>query len=129
MAAWQSERSAKESRDELSNALQNAESQRSQLECDAERHAKAQKELDALYEGIFSGPTPDVPGEDALEEKVRGCKADYEGCHEHAGREKQAVQALGTAEQALHAGYSDIQDALRRSGRDMVSHHECYHCY
>ncbi|KAF2161092.1 hypothetical protein M409DRAFT_59363 [Zasmidium cellare ATCC 36951] len=119
LAAWQSERSAKESREELATALANAENQEAQLQKDAERHAKAQKALDELYEGIFAGPTPDVSGEDGAEESVGRCKAHFEGCQEQLGREKQAAQALERAEQALKAGYGDIQDALRRSTRDM----------
>ncbi|KAK4506093.1 hypothetical protein PRZ48_004058 [Zasmidium cellare] len=120
LAAWQAERSATESRGELATALSNAENHHAQLQTDAERHAKAQRELDELYEGIFAGPTPDVPGEDGVEERVRACKGEFERVQEVLGREKQAAMALEKAEQSLKAAYGDIQDALRRSRRDMM---------
>lgn len=119
MEAWQKERSAKESRDELSRALEQAEKDRNHLESDAARHDKAQSALDALYQSIFSGPTPDVPGEDQMENNVQQARSFFEQCQMQVGNEKKAFEALKRADQTMQLAYRDIGDALRRSSRDM----------
>lgn len=119
MEAWQKERSAKESRDELGRALEQAEKDRSHLEHEAARHDKAQSALDALYQSIFAGPTPDVPGEDQMENTVQQARAFFDQCQTQLGNEKKAFEALKRAENGMQLAHRDIGDALRRSNRDM----------
>ncbi|KXT17658.1 hypothetical protein AC579_9048 [Pseudocercospora musae] len=119
LEAWQQERSAKEGREELGQALQKAESNQTNLQSDTARHDKAQKDLDSLYNSIFSGPTPELPGEDQMEENVKRCREFFDQCNTELDTEKKALEILGYAEQSLKRAYDDIQAALRRSGRDM----------
>lgn len=119
LEAWQKERSAKESREELGRALEQAEKDRSHLETEASRHEKAQHALDALYQSIFDGPTPDVPGEDQMEQNVTQARAFFDQSQTQLGNEKKATEALKRAENTLNLAYRDIGDALRRSTRDM----------
>lgn len=119
MEAWQKERSAKESRDELARALEHAEKDRSHLETESARHEKAQSALDALYQSIFAGPTPDVPGEDQMENTVQQARTFFDQCQTQVGNEKKALEALQKAQNGMQLAYRDIGDALRRSSRDM----------
>lgn len=117
--AWQKERSAIEQRDELKHALSQAESHHSDLEKDTQRHDKAQTELDKLYNSIFNGPTPDVPGEDQLEEAVKQNGAHHGQMNQAATAEKKALEVLTRADKSLRQAAEDVQTALRRSQRDM----------
>ncbi|KXT01004.1 hypothetical protein AC578_4421 [Pseudocercospora eumusae] len=119
LEAWQTERSAKEAREELGQALQKAEQDQTNLQSDTARHDKAQKELDSLYNSIFSGPTPELPGEDQMEENVKKCREFFDQCNAQLDTEKKALEILGYADQSLKRAYGDIQAALRRSGRDV----------
>ena len=117
--AWQAERSAKETRDELASALQQAQSDKSNLEAATKRHDTAQAELDKLYNSIFTGPTPDVPGEDDLERAVGQSKENYDAANRQLGSEKHVLEIFGKADIALKQAGMSMQDALRRSQRDM----------
>lgn len=119
MEAWQKERSAKEARDELGRALDQAEKDRTHLEADAARHNKAQAALDALYQSIFSGPTPDVPGEDQMETTVQQARVYFDQCTTQVGNEKKALEALQQAEHTMQIAYGDISEALSNSRLDM----------
>ncbi|CZT19005.1 uncharacterized protein RCC_04850 [Ramularia collo-cygni] len=119
MEAWQKERSAKESRDELGRALGKAETDRVHLESEAARHDRAQTALDALYQSIFSGPTPDVPGEDQMENNVQQARGFFGQCQTQVGTEQKALEAMQRADYHMKLAYRDIGDALRRSTRDM----------
>ncbi|KAI5367960.1 hypothetical protein Slin15195_G030940 [Septoria linicola] len=116
--AWQKERSTKESRDEQSRALEQAQSDKTNLENDCQRHETAQSSLDALYNSIFSGPTPDVPGEDDLERAVQQSKQTFDFNNQALSSEKQALSLLSRADQSLQQAHVHMQDALRRSRRD-----------
>jgi hypothetical protein len=117
--AWQTERSAKESRDELAGFLEQAENDHTHLDSDTKRHDKAQAELDALYQSIFDGPTPDVPGEDQMEYNVQQAKQHFDQSQAQAGTEGMALQALQRADQTLHQASASMAEALKYSTYDM----------
>lgn len=119
LEAWQKERSTQEAREELSRALETAEKDRTQLETDTKRHEKAQSDLDRLYDSIFDGPTPEVPGEDQLEQSVKQYLEHYGQANKQVGTERQALGVLSTATTSLKKAYNDIQAAYRRSQRDV----------
>lgn len=121
LQAWQSERSAKEARDELASALQTAETRNLQLQTDAERHEQSQRALDTLYNSIFNGPTPDVPGEDGLEEALVRCREHFEVSQSRLTSDNQALSALAKAGQSLDMANKGIQEAVQMSTVDMVS--------
>lgn len=118
MEAWQREREAEERRETLGRALEQAEQQKRSQEADKARHDQAQEELDQMYNSIFSGPTPDVPGEDERENAVYQARDWYDQCQTALGNEKHAVDALQRANHQLLAARSDMDDALSASNVD-----------
>ena len=74
LEAWQKERESTERKEELGRALERAEKEQQTLKSDNAKHDQAQSRLDKLYRDIFSGPTPEVPGEDELEEAVKNAR-------------------------------------------------------
>jgi hypothetical protein len=118
MEAWQREREAQERREALSAALEQAEQQRRSQEADKARHDQAQEELDRMYNSIFSGPTPDVPGEDEVEHAVYQARDWYNQCQTLLGNDKHAMEALQRANQQLAAARRDMNDALSASNVD-----------
>ncbi|KAK5728974.1 hypothetical protein LTR15_002115 [Elasticomyces elasticus] len=117
--AWQHEREAIGQREELACALQYAQDEIRTLEDDCTRHVQAQSDLDKLYNAIFSGPTPDVPGEDQMESTVATCKDWYRQCQVHQNAEKQAMDGVTKADMFLSTALNDMNDALRMSTADM----------
>ena len=71
-----------------------------------------------MYNSIFSGPTPDVPGEDEREHAVYQARDWYNQCQSALGNEKHAQQALQRANQQLSATRVDMNDALGASDVD-----------
>ncbi|WPG98146.1 Hypothetical protein R9X50_00093200 [Acrodontium crateriforme] len=117
--AWQKERESEEIRDEIRNALSSAESENSRLEQENARHDQAQRELDGLYDAIFSGPTPEYPVEDQVEENVRQTKAWLDQSQTQVGNEQRAFDALSNADKMFQRASSDMQSALSHSRYDM----------
>lgn len=118
MEAWQREREAQERREALGKALESAEQEKKSQEADKSRHDQAQQELDQMYNSIFSGPTPDVPGEDEREHAVYQAREWYNQCETQMRHEKQAMEALDRAQRQLGAARRDMDDALSASNVD-----------
>ncbi|KAK5721308.1 hypothetical protein LTR17_014678 [Elasticomyces elasticus] len=119
LEAWQHEREATGRREELARALQYAQDEKRTLEHDNARHSKAQTELDQLYNAIFSGPTPDVPGEDQMESTVATCRDWYQQCQARQNAEKQAMDGVTKVDWFLGKALNDMNEALRMSSVDM----------
>ncbi|KAK4889289.1 hypothetical protein LTR27_011895 [Elasticomyces elasticus] len=119
LEAWQHEREAIGQREELASALQYAQDEKRTLEDDCTRHIQAQIDLDKLYNAIFSGPTPDVPGEDQMESTVATCRDWYQQCQARQNAEKQAMDGVTKADMFLSTALNDMNDALRMSTADM----------
>ena len=117
--AWQKEREAKDRRHELAKALERAENNHRDLEHNRDKHDQAQHDLDALYHSIFSGPTPEMPGEDHLEEDVREKRDRFEQCQTAVGTERHAYEALTRAHTTLQAAAADMADARDMSRVDL----------
>ena len=118
LEAWQREREAQERREALGKALEHAENEKRTLDADASRHDEAQQELDKMYNSIFSGPTPDVPGEDERENGVYQARDWYNQCQTQLGNEKHALEALQRASKSLKAAQFDLDDARSSSNAD-----------
>lgn len=119
MEAWQKEREGEERLEELKHALNTAAAEKPRLENDKARHESAQQELDAMYFSIFSGPTPEVPGEDQMEQTVQQAKQWFEQCQYNFNTEKAAGEALRRVEQRLKVANMNINNALDSSRMDM----------
>lgn len=116
--AWQKEKEAEQRRDELKVALDEANKEKASLEKDSATHDTAQKELDQLYQNIFGGPTPEVPGEDDMEQAMDRSREWFKQCEEQLRRDKQAADALKNADGRLRQALANMSDALSASNID-----------
>ena len=95
------ERDAQERQNELQHALGQTERETAMLESHKRKHDQAQRDLDALYDSIFAGPTPEVPGEDAEEMVLLRARIWYLECQNRVNGERSAFNALSTASPML----------------------------
>lgn len=77
-----------------------------------------QVELDQLYDSIFAGPSPDIPGEDEKENAVRQAENNFNAVQMRLSTENQAKAILLDANKFLDRAISDIRDALSASNMD-----------
>lgn len=119
LEAWQKEREAEERRSELMQALNVASDDCARLEHDKTRNDGAQAELDGLYNSIFSGPTPDLPGEDQLETAVQNARQHFEQTQSRFSTDCAALEALRRVENRMQAASASMNDALHASRMDM----------
>jgi len=120
LAAWQQEREAEERRAELQRALNSASADRQRLEGDKARNASAQNDLDQLYASIFSGPTPEVPGEDQLETAVQNAKQHLEQTQSQYNAENAALEALRRVENRMQTAAAAMEEAIHSSRLDII---------
>jgi hypothetical protein len=120
LEAWKKEREAEERRAELQRALTTATEDRQRFESDKARNTTAQHDLDQLYASIFSGPTPEVPGEDQLETAVQNAKQHLEQSQSAYNAENAALEALRRVEDRMQAASVAMEDALQSSRLDMI---------
>lgn len=83
-------------------------------------HKKLQAELDALYSSIFSGPSPDFPGEDQKEWAFREAKDAFNNAKRNHEAEVQAVKCLQDAQQFMSEALRHLHDARGHSRMDML---------
>lgn len=126
--AWQKERETRDRKADLEQRLSEAKNAKSSLEGEAKRHDQAQKELDALYESIFQGPTPEFPGEDLREQEVLRAHTAFEEVQGRLFTEKQALLCLIDAQQTLENAQRTMMEALDASTWDMWGSFDHYHC-
>ncbi|TQV95598.1 hypothetical protein V2A60_000782 [Cordyceps javanica] len=88
-------------------------------QADADRHAAAQQELDALYARIFDGPTPQFPEEDAREQRYATALHAHQRTRALFDAETQAVEQLNRADRAMTQALREMEQALGYSRMDM----------
>ena len=120
LEAWQREREAQDALENLRAAMTNAETQKGNLEKEKSRCEQAQQELDQLYSAIFSGPTPEVPGEDQIEQEVQQAKTHFDQCQMQSDRDNQALDALKRAGAPMMYAVRHMDDARGSSQMDMM---------
>ncbi|KAM0693058.1 hypothetical protein Q7P36_007615 [Cladosporium allicinum] len=120
LQAWQQEREAEERRAELQRALTTANSDRQRFEADKARNTSAQHDLDQLYASIFSGPTPEVPGEDQLETAVQNAKQHLEQTQSAYNAENASLEALRRVENRMQTAAAAMQEAIDSSRLDII---------
>jgi hypothetical protein len=120
LAAWQTEREAEERKAELKRALETANEDCQRLEGEKTRNESAQQDLDQLYASIFSGPTPEVPGEDQLEHAVYYAKQHLEQVQSQWNADSGALEALRRVEVRMGTAAAAMQEALQASRFDMM---------
>lgn len=105
--------------DNLRAQIADAEKVRDELAQTAQRHRDMQQELDNLYHAIFSGPTPQFPEEDQLEQKSNQALSAYHDVSTKAEAEQQVMQLLGDGMNKMRMAMLSMEDALDHSRMDM----------
>jgi len=96
-----------------------AEVAKEKYERDTRRHENLQRELNALYNSIFAGPSPGFPEED---EKESICVAATQHCTQISTvleREKHVLFLLGQCSAKLRDALQHLTDAYSMSGIDL----------
>lgn len=115
----QEEHQAKQIQQNLQEQLRAAGEVRGELEQVAQRHDNAQQELDRLYQSIFSGPTPQLPQEDARERERDQMLQLYHDTRMRYEAEAHTAQFLGSAMHLIQKALMHIEQALSHSRMDM----------
>ncbi|EAQ90332.1 hypothetical protein CHGG_02267 [Chaetomium globosum CBS 148.51] len=89
------------------------------LSAQVTRHTTAQQSLDQLYESIFSGPTPSLPGEDEHEQRATAAQRAYLDVRGRAEAEQMAVRLLAGAQRGMANASKSMEQALTASRHDM----------
>ncbi|KAG8722379.1 hypothetical protein FRC08_002860 [Ceratobasidium sp. 394] len=71
---------------------------------------ECKKKIDALYQGLFSGPTPDYPEEEEAERRFKRSESDYTTCQVQLNNETNALTKLVNAEKALRICINKLRD-------------------
>jgi len=120
LEAWQKEREAEERQSELKRALNTASEDRQRFESEKARNESAQRDLDQLYASIFSGPTPELPGEDQLETAVQYARQHLEQVQSQFNADSAALEALRRTEGRMQNAAKAMNEALDMSRFDMM---------
>ena len=106
---------------QLQGLLDEANTRRGELERDAQRHEKAQKELDGLYDSIFGGPNPSqkFPEEDRLEKESEGILGEYEQHRQTLEGEERGLRLLQGARKEMTLALRHLASARGYSTWDM----------
>ena len=117
--ALNAEIQAKSRRDEWVKNRDMERQKCAELQQIAYTHDQLQVELDALYNSIFGGPTPDVPGEDQKEWALREARDNFNTVKQHHEAEMQAFKCLQEANSFMHKAMESLADARMHSRMDM----------
>lgn len=117
--ALQVETQQKEMFKNLEEQLNEAKRVRRELEVKAEQNRSAQEALDNIYHGIFKGPTPGFPEEDAREGDVAAALRVYQETRQITETKSQAVRHMKEATLQLATAKRSMQEALSASRHDM----------
>ena len=117
--AVQLELKTKQGLEALKASLAEAQKTHAELFAVASVRGRTQLELDALYNSIFDGPTPDIPGEDERESEVKSAENEFNVVQLLLSTEKQARDILVEADKFLKRAMMDIRDALSSNTMDL----------
>lgn len=117
--ALQEEHKAKEIRQSTNVTLTNAQSHKKELESAAARHTHAQKDLDALYDSIFEGPSPEFPEEDSIENQANEALYQYQQLRSHGESQYQVLNILSGAKVKMSLARGSLDEARQHSRMDM----------
>ena len=116
--AVQHELTAKKGLEQLKLNLAEAQRQNSELFDLLTVRNATQAELDHLYNSIFGGPSPDIPGEDEKENAVRQAENDFNTVQLRLSTENQAKSILLDVNKYLERAIGDIRSALNSNNAD-----------
>ncbi|WVW85440.1 hypothetical protein I302_107478 [Kwoniella bestiolae CBS 10118] len=104
---------------QLSSLLDDAKSTETQLKGLVDQHNAAQRELDQLYDSIFSGQTPKYPDEDVLESQSNDALSSYHSTRQAVEAEQQVKSLLEQASRAMRLSLNHLSSAEGYSTWDM----------
>ncbi|KAH7066431.1 hypothetical protein BKA63DRAFT_524340 [Paraphoma chrysanthemicola] len=96
-----------------------ADIQRQTFAQSADRHKELQSQLDALYNSIFAGHTPEFPDEDRAEEACNSASQNVQHLNQQLEREKHVLFLLGQTVQKLSEARNSLDGAYGMSQYDM----------
>lgn len=117
--AVQAQKSAEDRVGYIEGLLREAEAAKAGIEPEVTRHTEAQKELDSLYQSIFSGRTPEFPAEDAIEERSKAAEGHFGQVSRAMDCEKQATATLIEARKMMGRALQEMGSARGMSQWDM----------
>ncbi|KAI4952377.1 hypothetical protein J4E91_002846 [Alternaria rosae] len=112
----------KSAEDELAYAKQlraEAETRKNEISSQAQRHNALQADLDALYNSIFAGHTPEFPDEDRKEDACNAAHAHVQDLTQRLERERHILFLLGQTSVKLSAAREHLDGAYGMSQYDM----------
>ncbi|KAI4174641.1 MAG: hypothetical protein LQ343_002214 [Gyalolechia ehrenbergii] len=113
--ALAAENQAKSRREEWIKNRDEARRHHAELKQTDTAHKNLQTELDALYNSIFAGPTPEFPGEDQKEWALRQARDAFNDAKRKHEAEAQAVKCLHDANQFMGEALRSLDDARSHS--------------
>ena len=114
--------SQKAAEDELAYVKQlkaEADIRKSQLEHQVQRHTQLQQELDALYNSIFAGTTPEFPDEDRVEDACNAAHLNVQQANQQLERERHILFLLGQTALKLSEARDSLDSAHTMSQSDL----------
>jgi hypothetical protein len=117
--AMQAQKSAEDELAYAQHLKSEAHTQRTTYAASADRHTHLQSQLDALYNSIFAGPTPEFPDEDAKENDCTAASYHLGNLNQSLSREKHILFLLGQTAQKLSEARASLDNAYGMSQYDM----------
>jgi hypothetical protein len=117
--AIQAQKSAEDELTYVQHLKSEAEGTRQGYASSAARHQDLQTQLDALYNSIFAGHTPDFPLEDRAEEASQSASQHLYNLNQQLEREKHTLFLLGQTVQKLSDARIALDGAYNMSQYDM----------
>jgi DNA repair exonuclease SbcCD ATPase subunit len=119
--AIQAQKSAEDQLTYLQHLKSEASTQRQTFAASADRHTHLQSQLDALYNSIFAGHTPDFPDEDRKEEACNASIHQVQRLHQTISHKKHILFLLGQTSTKLSEARNSLDSAYNMSQLDMFS--------
>jgi chromosome segregation ATPase len=117
--AMQAQKSAEDELAYAQHLISEARTQRQTFSSSADRHVHLQSQLDALYNSIFAGHTPEFPDEDRKEEACNAASHHLGSLNQSLEREKHVLFLLGQTSQKLSEARNHLDGAYNMSTYDM----------
>jgi hypothetical protein len=117
--AIQAQKSAEDELAYVNQLRGEAETRKNEITTQSKRHDALQAELDALYNSIFAGHTPEFPDEDRKEDACTAAHAHVQDATRRLERERHILFLLGQTAVKLSAAREYLDGAYGMSQYDM----------
>lgn len=117
--AMQAQKSAEDELAYIQHLKSEAQTQRENFSSAADRHTRLQSQLDALYNSIFAGHTPEFPDEDRHEDACTATSQQLQHLHQQSEHSKHILFLLGQTSTKLSEARNSLDSAYGMSQYDM----------